>query len=45
MMKKMMKGGKMKDSMMYGGKMKKAGHGMKMKKGSMYPGGGRMQHD
>lgn len=31
--------------MMYGGKMKKAGHGMKMKKGSMYPGGGRMQHD
>ena len=45
MMKKMMKGGKMKDSYMAGGKMKKAGHGMKMKKGSMYPGGGRMQHD
>mgnify|MGYP003144634696 FL=1 len=40
-----MYGGKMMKKMMYGGKMKKAGHGMKMKKGSMYPGGGRMQHD
>ena len=39
-----MYGGKMKKAG-HGMKMKKAGHGMKMKKGSMYPGGGRMQHD